>query len=62
MLAVGLFFALIGGGSLTWGIVGLFIQILGGSGRTAVSPKWFYLMGGGFISLILGFLMAMTYQ
>lgn len=59
MLAVSFFFVLIGGSLLFTGVIGLFLQLLGGGGNSS-RKKWACISAGGFVSLILGFLMAMT--
>ena len=58
MLAVSFFFVLMGGGCLFIGVIGLFLQLFGVG--NIVNKKLLFLSAAGFISLILGLLMAMT--
>ncbi|MEW6063600.1 hypothetical protein P378_15870 [Desulforamulus profundi] len=58
MLAVSFFFVLAGGILLFVGIIGLFLNQL--TRQHANQKKWLFLSSGGFISLLLGMLMAMT--
>lgn len=58
MLAVSFFFVLMGGGLFCTGVIGFLLQVLGLGNKT--EKKWAYLSAGGFVSLILGLLIAMT--
>ncbi|MCL5290423.1 MAG: hypothetical protein ACOY35_06460 [Bacillota bacterium] len=58
MLAVSFFFVLAGSILLFIGIMGLFLGQL--TGQPANGKKWLFLSSGGFVSLLLGLIMAMT--
>lgn len=58
MLAVSFFFVLVGGTLLSVGVLGLFLKLL--QVVKSDQKKWLLLLGSGFMSLVLGLLIAMT--